>query len=345
MKDAPYCAHCKPNTPWYKRPLYPVLIITALVLTVSFFVPLLQPFFYAFLDFWSIIWWAVLLGLFIGGVIEVFVPSEYVSKFLAKSEKKTILFATFLGFIMSACSHGILAISMELYKKGASTASVIAFLMASPWANLPVTIMLFVFFGYKGLVFVAAAIVIAIVTGLIFQVLERLGWIEPHKYVTKVSKEFSIRQDVKRRWKAYKFTSKNLWGSTKAVVSGSWMVAHMVLWWILIGTLIASAFGAFIPHEIFQRYLGPTLLGLLATLAIATIIEVCSEGSAPIAFEIFRQTGAFGNAFIFLMAGVVTDLTEIGLIWTNIGKRAAIWLPIIAVPQALLVAYFFNLFL
>lgn len=44
------------------------------------------------------------------------------------------------------------------------------------------------------------------------------------------------------------------------------------------------------------------------------------------------------------MAGVVTDFTEIGLIWVNIGKRAAIWLPIVAVPQALFFAYFFNVF-
>jgi hypothetical protein len=45
------------------------------------------------------------------------------------------------------------------------------------------------------------------------------------------------------------------------------------------------------------------------------------------------------------MAGVVTDYTEIGLLWTNIGKRTAIWLPIIAVPQVLLLGYLFNTFI
>jgi len=33
------------------------------------------------------------------------------------------------------------------------------------------------------------------------------------------------------------------------------------------------------------------------TLIVATIMEVCSEGTAPLAFELYRQTGAFGNAF------------------------------------------------
>ena len=45
------------------------------------------------------------------------------------------------------------------------------------------------------------------------------------------------------------------------------------------------------------------------------------------------------------MAGVVTDYTEIGLIWTNIGKKAAIWLPIITVPMVLFLGWVFNLWL
>jgi len=84
-------------------------------------------------------------------------------------------------------------------------------------------------------------------------------------------------------------------------------------------------------------------MGLFATLLLATIIEVCSEGSAPMAFEIFRQTAAFGNSFVFLMAGVVTDYTEIGLLWHNVGRKTAIWLPIIAVPQVVVLGYIANI--
>ncbi len=88
--------------------------------------------------------------------------------------------------------------------------------------------------------------------------------------------------------------------------------------------------------------MGPTIMGLIVTLVVATIIEVCSEGSAPMAFEIFRQTRAFGNSFVFLMAGVVTDYTEIGLLWHNVGRRVAIWLPIITVPQVVILGIIAN---
>jgi len=116
------------------------------------------------------------------------------------------------------------------------------------------------------------------------------------------------------------------------------------MWWLVVGMVMASFARAYIPQHLFVEYMGPTLLGLLVTLFFATIIEVCSEGSSPLAFEIFNQTGAFGNSFTFLMAGVATDYTEIGLIWHNIGKKAALWLPIITVPQILVLGYLFNIF-
>ncbi len=129
----------------------------------------------------------------------------------------------------------------------------------------------------------------------------------------------------------------------KGIILGSVSLGNMVLWWILIGMGLASLTGAYVPQNIFRQYMGPSLLGLFVTLIIATILEVCSEGTAPLAFEIFRQTGALGNSFVFLMAGVVTDYTEIGLLWTNIGKKTAIWLPVVAVPQVILLGILANI--
>jgi hypothetical protein len=243
---------------------------------------------------------------------------------------------------MSVCSHGILAIAMEIYKKGASTSAVIAFLLASPWANLPLTILLLGFFGLKALFFIFGAIGIAIVTGLIFQLLEKANLVESNPIQHPEHETLSIQEDLKKNRDAFRFTQKNIALHIKGIGQGAFSLADMVLWWVILGAVIASAAGAYIPTSIFQNYMGPTLLGLLVTLLIATVLEVCSEGTAPLAFEIYRQTGAFGNAFVFLMAGVVTDYTEIGLLWQNIGKRTAIMLPIIAVPQVIILGIIAN---
>lgn len=327
---------------WYKRPLYITLIITFAFILLALYVPILNPFLISFIKFWDTIWWAIIIGLLISGLISALIPTKYISHYLAQENKYSILNAAILGFIMSACSHGILAISMELYKKGASVASTVTFLMASPWANMSITLLLISLFGLKAFVFIIAALIIAIITGFIYSFLELKKVIAPNPYSIEVEANFSIIQDIKTRYHQYNWNINSIKQLLKTILSGSFESAHMVLWWIIIGTLIGSLLDAYIPHSLFHDYMSASFTGLIVTLLIATIIEVCSEGSAPIAFMLYKQTSAFGNAFAFLMAGVATDFTEIGLIWANIGKKPAVLLPIVTVPQILLFAYIFN---
>ena len=272
-----------------------------------------------------------MLGLVLGGLIDYFVPNDFIVRFLGAGKRFSLLYAVLAGFVMSACSHGILAIAMQLYKKGAGVPAVITFLLASPWANLPVTVLLFGFFGWKAILFIVAAMLIALITGVAYTILQRNGLIE----VNAVNGE--IPEVSWDRIRDFQFES-----AVKGVWAGIISLSNMVLWWILVGVLIAALLGAYVPQEFWKAYLGPDILGLLLTLLVATVIEVCSEGSAPIAFEIYNKVGELGNPFVFLMAGVVTDYTEIGLIWSNIGRRAALWLPVVTVPQVVLVAVLFN---
>ncbi len=329
--------------PFFNNRLFIVSCIPAVLIIISFFIPYLIPFRNSFLMYLKAIWWAVALGLLLGGAIDYYVPKEYISKVLSKDRPITIFNAVFLGFLMSACSHGILALSMQLHKKGASNPAVVSFLLASPWANMTITIMLVGLFGLKGLFIVIAAIIVALNTGFVFMFLDKKGLIEKNENIVKVSGGFSILEDFRQRAKNYKFGPRVLIDDVKGILRGTLLLSDMVLWWIILGITIASLAGAYIPVHFFHKFMGPTLIGLLVTLAIATIIEVCSEGSSPLAFEIYRQTGALGNSFVFLMAGVVTDYTEIGLLWSNVGWRTAIWMPIVSVPQVLIIGYLINL--
>ena len=324
-----------PKTPFYKNKTLLVAAILALITLLSYGIPFLEPFRKSLFSYFKIIWWAILLGLILGGIIDYYIPREYISHILAKPKKRTIFYSVILGFFMSACSHGILALSMELHKKGASNPAVVSFLLASPWANLTLTIMLIGFFGLKAFYIIISAIIIAITTGLIFQFLEKKNLIEKNDNILHTEKDFSIINDFKKRFKGYRLSMSDI----KGIYGGTLSLGNMILWWILIGMGLASLAGAYIPPNLFQNYMGPTILGLFVTLALATVIEVCSEGSSPLAFEIFDQTGAFGNSFTFLMAGVATDYTEIGLIWHNLGRKTALWLPIITVPQILLLGF------
>ena len=62
----------------------------------------------------------------------------------------------------------------------------------------------------------------------------------------------------------------------------------------------------------------------------ATILEVCSEGSTPVAADILTRAKAPGNSFAFLMTGVSTDYTEIMILKdTTKSWKIALFLPLL----------------
>ena len=283
----------------------------------------------------------VLLGLLLGGIVDRFIPKEYIIRWLAGARRRTILASTGLGFLASSCSHGCLALSMELYRKGASVPAVITFLLASPWASLSMTLLIVSLMGAKGLLIVTAALVIAMVSGTIFQGLEARGLIDPNPHTVELPEEFSIRQDLKRRLSEKPWTGWELMEDLRGIARGSWELAQMVLFWVVLGFSFSAILGALLPESCWIR-LGPSLPGLLLTMLAATVIEVCSEGTAPLAIELFRRTGALGNAFAFLMGGVVTDFTELSLLWSNLGRKTVGWFLLVTLPQVFLVGLVLN---
>jgi uncharacterized membrane protein YraQ (UPF0718 family) len=335
------CSDKKSAPPFGGSKLAWLVIAILCVIALSYHVTFLEPFRHAFALYGRMLFWPLILGLLIGGIIDYYVPREYISFILAGKRKRSIVYAVLWGFLMTLCSHGILALAVQLYKKGASPASVVAFLLASPWANFPLTLMLVGFFGpARAAYIIVSAIIIALVTGWIFQVLEARGMIEKNLNTIEIPSDFNMWKDVRGRVLAYRL---DLWRDLKGMGRGILELSDMVLWWILLGMSLASAAGAYIPAHFFHKFMGKSLGGMSITLAFATVVETCSEGSSPLAFEIYRQTGAVGNALVFLMAGVATDYTEIGLLWVNAGRRTALWMPAIAVPLILFFGYMANI--
>ena len=338
-------ACCHPiKKPWYKRPLVVASIIGVFGLFIT---PLITGDFnfltYSY-SLLSMMWAAIILGLIISGFIDTFIPKTYIEKLLSQSNKRTLLRAALLGILLSTCSHGVLAISMQLYKKGASIPAVIVLLTASPWANFPMTILLWTFFGKLGLLLIILAIIVALLTGFIYQALAKAQLLDHNPYSSSSDLDsFSIVADLKERLTHYSWNRSTLTNDLRAVIKGSIAISDMIIWWFVIAFVMASFLGYYIPASIFQTYLSSSVMGLANTLGIATIIEVCSEGSSVLAFELYNQTKSLGNVFVFLLAGVATDYTEIGLIWSTIGKRTAILLPLISVPIILGVGYILTI--
>ena len=262
-------------------------------------------------------WWGLLAAVVFVGLLER-IPRELIMATLGQGGTfKGIARATFAGLLLDLCSHGILMVGTKLYQKGASLGQLMAFLIASPWNSLSLTIIMLTLIGFKWtLIYISLSLLIGLISGVIFD-----------------------RLELKKLFAAASFTPRSigalLWDGLKD--------SRMVFRWLFFGLVLATAIRAFVPLDTYNTLFGPTLIGLLLTLVAATMIEVCSEGSTPIAADLVMRAGAPGNGFTFLMAGIATDYTEI-MILKDLTKswKIALFLPLVTLPQVLVLGWILN---
>jgi len=285
-------------------------------------------------------WWGIVIGILMIGVLGK-VPREFVMAALGTGTGfKGIMRATAAGVLLDLCSHGILMVAAKLYERGASAGQVMAFLVASPWNSLSLTLVLIALVGLSWtLLFILLSALIAIVTGLIFDLLVKKKVLPANAARSDLPKEFRFWKEARLKLASARFTR----SFVLAMILDGLKDSRMVVRWILFGVILASLVRTFMPPEHFETWFGPTLMGLMLTVLAATIIEVCSEGSTPIAADLLNRAGAPGNGFAFLMTGVATDYTEVMVLRETTGSwRIALFLPLITVPQVLAIAWLMN---
>lgn len=286
------------------------------------------------------IWWGVLIGFLMICLLGK-IPREFVISALGtKPGLAGIWRATLAGVLLDLCSHGILMVGARLYERGASTGQVIAFLVASPWNSLSLTLVLIALVGLPWtLGFIVLSMLVALITGLVFDLLVSRRVLAANRNQVELPADFAFVPQAKKHWQQADFNGEFF---RTALVDGL-HEARMVVRWILFGVLLAAAVQSWVPEDIFSTYFGPTFTGLLVTLGVATILEVCSEGSTPLAADILNRAEAPGNGFAFLMGGVATDYTEIMVLKDTMGSlKSALFLPLITVPQVLLLGWLVN---
>lgn len=277
---------------------------------------------------------------FIAIYILEFVPKSLIHKVIGeKNGIRGITRAVIIGFLFDICSHGVLMIANKLYKQGVSLPKIIAFLTATPWNSISLTIIMISLLGYKiTLIFVVLSLLIGVLTGLIFEFLIKVGVLNNNQEnLENIAEEKKDGLTFKEKIRSKKFFKQAFIDSLKD--------SKMIVKWLVIGTLLASFIDSVVPTDIFKYYLGPTILGLLITLFFALIIEVCSQQTLPIATIIITKAGALGNAFVFLMAGITTNYSQV-LILKNMTKswKTPIFMFLAIVPQILVLGYLLNFY-
>lgn len=341
--------HGKKHGPWYKRFDWLLWICLSLVATgyASHLFGFghgtsLEHFGHGVFELMNAMWWGLAAGIFFVGLLQG-VPKEFVMKVLGRGGTVNgIGRATVAGVMLDLCSHGILLVASQLYKRGASLGQVMAFLIASPWNSFSLTLVLVALIGLKWtLLFIVLSMVIAFISGLIFDGLVKAGILPENPNKVDLPADFKFFAEAKKQIKLVPFGPR--WFG-KVALNGL-RESEMILRWLFLGVVIAALLRTFLTPDQFASYFGPTMAGLAITLLVATIIEVCSEGSSPIAADILTRAAAPGNGFVFLMAGASTDYTEMLVLReTTKSWKIALFLPLVTVPQIVLIGWILNSF-
>lgn len=279
-------------------------------------------------------WWGILLGIVAISLMNL-VPREMVMTYFRGSSRfMGLLRATMAGTLFDLCNHGILMLGMKIYERGASLGQTMAFLIASPWNSFSFTLILYALIGGElTFLFLILSLVVALITGWIFEVLVEQKILPGHPLSQVVVDPQQLRIRVEWTWP---FWGQLFWGGVKE--------SKMIIKWILFGALLSALVNCFLSPEAFMEYFGKSFRGLILTLFAATGLEICSEGSIPLAADLVTVAKAPGNAFIFLMAGAATDLTEILLIRQTMKSwKVALALPLITVPQIIVLGFLMNM--
>ena len=285
-------------------------------------------------------WWGILLGIVAVGFIGM-VPRQFITAILGPGGRCSgILRACGAGLLLDLCNHGILLVGMKLYERGASLGQVFAFLIASPWNSLSTTLILVALIGLKWtLVIIVLSAAIGVTTGLIAEFLVRTGFLAANPNQRDLPSNFRFWTSAQDHYAAATFNRTFfLKHARRALVE-----SRMILRWILLGIVLVAILRAAFDPSTFAQWFGPTIAGLALTFIAATFIEVCSEGSSPLASDLLTRASAPGNGFAFLMAGAATDYTEImALRETTRSWKLALALPLLASPQILIIALILN---
>lgn len=302
----------------------------------------------AFIDLFRDLWLWFLLGFLMAALIQEFISTKRLLRYFGDNDYRSLARATISGLFISICSCGAIPIAAMLRNRGASTATTLTFLLATPWAGL---IHFFIISGFVGLhnafLLVTLSLTVAFLSGIIFAFLENRKWLEQkicleHREGEEERCAKCFEMEEKRR-KEEPLSYRMLY----CVPRNMWYIFKDVGKYILIGLLIAVALKAFVPATIVTEFLGnrQRFIPILIAVPISAVIELCSEGFTILTGQLYLMGASLGVIFTMIMVGVSTDFTELTMIYGKFGKRSTIAYLTVSTLLVICFAFLINLML
>lgn len=247
---------------------------------------------------------SLLAGLFIAGLIHVYLPPGLVHRALNRPSLGSVIRAALIGVPLPLCSCGVIPAAIGLRNEGASKGATTAFMISTPQTGVDSILVSASFLGWPFAIF---KLVAAFATGLVGGILvNRLTDPDPVAAPAAVAPEASHRAE-------------GLPGALRYAVID---LLGAIDLWLIAGVLVAALITVLVPPDFFAgQPWSHGILGMLLVLAIALPMYVCTTASVPIAAALVAAGMPPGSALVFLMAGPATNVATMGAVYRALGGR------------------------
>ncbi|MGD9950465.1 MAG: SO_0444 family Cu/Zn efflux transporter [Desulfobulbus sp.] len=273
----------------------------------------------------------ILLGLFVAGLLKVFLSPDYVATHLGKGKVKSVFKAALLGVPIPLCSCGVLPAAAQLKRQGANKGATTAFLISTPESGAD---SIAISWALLDPLMTVARPVAAFISAFVAGVLENfVGDKEPPigpppLQMALQSLAACSDEHCGCHHGHEKIQENKLLAGVKYAVNEIW---GDLAGWFFIGIVIAAVITTLVPDDFVSRHLGGGLGSMLLMLVAGVPMYICATASTPIAAAMILKGVSPGAALVFLLSGPATNFAALAVLVKILGKKGvAIYLASIA---------------
>ncbi|WP_396654462.1 permease [Microbacterium sp.] len=248
----------------------------------------------------------VILGVVLSIVVQVWLPSDAVQRWLPRNPWARRGVLSLLGMFIPVCECGNVPFARGLMMRGLAPAEAMTFLIAAPIVNPIVILTTHAAFGWDGGILVARLLGGFVIANLI-------GWI------------FSLRRDqqallTERFVDTCEHVAHEPGSPARRSLVQFLIELRAVMPALVIGSALAGAVQVLVPRDVLLAIGSNPVLSIIAMVALAMTVAICSNVDAFFALS-FASTFSSGAIIAFLIVGPLVDVKMLALLRTTFTAR------------------------
>lgn len=252
----------------------------------------------------------LLLGSLTSGLIETFVKTDDVLRFMPRSRLGAALGGTLLGLIFPVCECGVVPVTRRLFRKGLPLSMGVAFLLAAPFMNPIVFASTYIAFGFGG-VLIGRALLTVLVAVIVATVIGSFA--DPREVLKPTST--SDCEDHHHHPPGKSGLRVKLFAAMQVAGDDFFEMGRF----LIMGSALAALLQTLVPQDSLLALGSGPIMSVLFMQVLAFLLSVCSTVDSFLALA-FVNTFSTGAIISFLSFGPMVDIKST-LMFTGVFRR------------------------